>query len=106
MITAAAAIMICVFRRSCWAKAASSRSSGLSLAVGRASTPSSWLPLLPSVLDIIGNATWSIPAWLDRLPPTLNIEGGGTRLSPADEAEFAAFAAEQPAAGTPGGTEG
>jgi RND superfamily putative drug exporter len=31
--------------------------------------------LLPAVLNIIGRATWEIPAWLDRLLPRVNIEG-------------------------------
>ena len=62
--------------------------------------------LLPAVLNILGDATWWIPAWLDRLLPRVNIEGSSTRLSPADEAQFAALSSDKPVpAGSHGGTE-
>ena len=64
--------------------------------------------LLPAVLDILGSITWSIPRRLDWLLPRLNVEGSAARLTPADEAEFAAFASgEQPVpTGAREGTEG
>jgi RND superfamily putative drug exporter len=109
VVTAAAAIMICVFLSFMLGESRVIKEFGLALAsavfldaiVVRCM-------LLPAVLDILGKATWAIPARLDRLLPRLNIEGGATRLSPADEAELAALAAsEEPLpAGTRGGTEG
>jgi len=109
VVTAAAAIMICVFLSFMLGESRVIKEFGLALA--SAVFIDAILVrclLLPAVLDILGNATWSIPGRLDGLLPRLNIEGGATRLSPADEAEFAAFAADEKpvAAGTPGGTEG
>jgi RND superfamily putative drug exporter len=115
VVTAAAAIMICVFLSFMLGENRVIKEFGLSLAsavfldavVVRCM-------LLPAVLDIVGKATWSIPAWLDRSLPRLNVEGSASRLPVprhggrlADEAELAAFAAgEKPVpAGTGGGTE-
>jgi RND superfamily putative drug exporter len=108
VVTAAAAIMICVFLSFMLGESRVIKEFGLALA--SAVFIDAILVrclLLPAVLDILGKATWSIPGWLDRLLPRLNIEGGATRLSPTDEAEFAAFASgEEPvAAGRHGGTE-
>jgi putative drug exporter of the RND superfamily len=109
VVTAAAAIMICVFLSFMLGESRVIKEFGLALA------SAVFLDaiivrclLLPAVLDILGGVTWAIPARLDRLLPRLNIEGGATRLSPADEAEFAALAADgKPVpAGTRGGTEG
>jgi RND superfamily putative drug exporter len=109
VVTAAAAIMICVFLSFVLGESRVIKEFGLSLAsaVFLDAVIVRCL-LLPAVLDILGKATWSIPDWLDRLLPRLNIEGSGTRLSPADEAELAALSTteEAVAAGTRGGTEG
>jgi RND superfamily putative drug exporter len=109
VVTAAAAIMICVFLSFMLGESRVIKEFGLALAsaVFLDAIVVRCL-LLPAVLDILGKATWAIPARLDRLLPRLNIEGGATRLSPADEAEFAALSAtEKPMpAGTRGGTEG
>ena len=108
VVTAAAAIMICVCRSVMHGDTRLIQEFGLSLAsavfldagVVRCL-------LLPAVLDIVGRATWSIPAWLDRVLPRVNIEGSVTRLSPADEEQFAALSHDEPVpAGTRGGTEG
>ncbi|HXC45748.1 MAG TPA: MMPL family transporter [Solirubrobacteraceae bacterium] len=108
VVTAAAAIMICVFLSFMLGESRVIKEFGLALA------SAVFLDaiivrclLLPAVLDILGDRTWSIPARLDRLLPRLNIEGEAARLSPADEAEFAAFASEKKPvpAGTGGGTE-
>ena len=108
VVTAAAAIMICVFLSFMLGENRVIKEFGLALA------SAVFLDaiivrclLLPAVLNILGDATWRIPAWLDRVLPRLNIEGGATRLSPADEAEFAALSGgERPVpAGTRGGTE-
>jgi RND superfamily putative drug exporter len=109
VVTAAAAIMICVFLSFMLGESRVIKEFGLALAsaVFLDAIVVRCL-LLPAVLHILGDATWAIPARLDRLLPRLNIEGGATRLSPADEAEFAALSAgEEPMpTGTRGGTEG
>jgi putative drug exporter of the RND superfamily len=109
VVTAAAAIMICVFLSFMLGESRVIKEFGLSLAsaVFLDAVVVRCL-LLPAVLNILGSATWSIPAWLERSLPRVNIEGSTTRLSPADEAELAALSAtEEPvSAGTRGGTEG
>ncbi len=108
VVTAAAAIMICVFLSFMLGESRVIKEFGLSLAsaVFLDAVVVRCL-LLPAVLNILGDVTWKIPGWLDRSLPRLNIEGSATRLSPADEAEFAAFASKEKAvaAGTSGGTE-
>jgi RND superfamily putative drug exporter len=109
VVTAAAAIMICVFLSFMLGESRVIKEFGLSLAsaVFLDAVVVRCL-LLPAVLNILGELTWKIPAWLDRGLPHLNIEGSTTRLSPADEAQLAALASnEKPVpAGTRGGTEG
>src|SRR5271155_3647362 len=76
VVTAAAAIMVCVFLSFVLGEERVIKEFGLSLAsavfldalVVRCM-------LLPATLNIIGAITWSLPAWLDRLLPRLNIEG-------------------------------
>ncbi len=109
VVTAAAAIMICVFLSFMLGESRVIKEFGLALAsaVFLDAIVVRCL-LLPAVLHILGDITWKIPARIDRLLPRLNIEGGATRLSPTDEAELAAFASEEKPvpAGTHGGTEG
>ena len=108
VVTAAAAIMICVFLSFMLGENRVIKEFGLSLAsaVFLDAVVVRCL-LLPAVLNIIGEATWSIPSWLDRLLPRVNIEGSATRLSPADEEQFEALPHDEPVpAGTRGGTEG
>jgi RND superfamily putative drug exporter len=86
VVTAAAAIMICVFLSFMLGESRVIKEFGLSLAsavfldavVVRCM-------LLPAVLNIIGKATWMIPSWLDRILPRLNIEGGPAHPTPAEE---------------------
>jgi putative drug exporter of the RND superfamily len=105
VVTAAAAIMICVFLSFMLGENRVIKEFGLSLAsaVFLDAVIVRCL-LLPAVLDIVGKATWSIPSWLDRSLPRLNIEGHTARLSPADEAELAALSATP--APTPAGASG
>jgi RND superfamily putative drug exporter len=109
VVTAAAAIMICVFLSFMLGENRVIKEFGLSLAsaVFLDAVIVRCL-LLPAVLNILGSATWSIPGWLDRMLPRVNIEGAATRLGPADEAQFAALSGTDEAvpAGTRGGTEG
>jgi len=76
VVTAAAAIMVCVFLSFMLGENRVIKEFGLSLAsavlldalVVRCL-------LLPATLHLIGKVTWSLPASLDRLLPRLNIEG-------------------------------
>ena len=76
VVTAAAAIMICVFLSFMLGENRVIKEFGLSLAsaVFLDALVIRCL-LLPAVLSIIGQRTWQLPAWLDRLLPRLNIEG-------------------------------
>jgi putative drug exporter of the RND superfamily len=109
VVTAAAAIMICVFLSFMLGENRVIKEFGLSLAsaVFLDAVVVRCL-LLPAVLNIVGSATWSIPGWLDRVLPRVNIEGAATRLSPVDEGQLAALSStdEPVPAGTRGGTEG
>jgi putative drug exporter of the RND superfamily len=76
VVTAAAAIMVCVFLSFMLGEDRIIKEFGLSLA------SAVFLDalivrclLLPATLNLIGAATWQIPAWLQRLLPRLNIEG-------------------------------
>jgi RND superfamily putative drug exporter len=80
VVTAAAAIMVCVFLSFMLGENRVIKEFGLSLAsavfldavVVRCM-------LLPAVLGIVGPRTWQIPAWLDRILPHVNIEGSSVR---------------------------
>src|ERR1019366_9008470 len=76
VVTAAAAIMVCVFLSFMLGEARVIKEFGLSLAsaVFLDALVIRCL-LLPAVLNLIGRATWQIPGWLDRLLPRVNIEG-------------------------------
>ncbi len=78
VVTAAAAIMVCVFLSFMLGEERVIKEFGLSLAsaVFLDALVVRCL-LLPAVLSIIGARTWQLPAWLDRLLPRLNIEGAG-----------------------------
>jgi putative drug exporter of the RND superfamily len=97
VVTAAAAIMVCVFLSFMLGEDRVIKEFGLSLAsavfldalVVRCM-------LLPATLDILGRVTWSLPARLDRLLPRLNVEG--TR-----EREGAAAARDGRASAAPAG---
>jgi RND superfamily putative drug exporter len=76
VITAAAAIMICVFLSFMLGENRVIKEFGLSLAsaVFLDAVVVRCL-LLPAVLSILADRTWRIPAWLDRTLPRVNIEG-------------------------------
>jgi putative drug exporter of the RND superfamily len=78
VVTAAAAIMVCVFLSFMLGEDRIIKEFGLSLAsaVFLDALVIRCL-LLPAVLSIIGAPTWQVPAWLDRLLPRINIEGSG-----------------------------
>src|SRR5271154_3988159 len=76
VVTAAAAIMVCVFLSFMLGEERVIKEFGLSLAsaVFLDALVVRCL-LLPATLHIIGPVTWQLPAWLDRRLPRLNIEG-------------------------------
>jgi RND superfamily putative drug exporter len=76
VVTAAAAIMVCVFLSFMLGENRVIKEFGLSLAsaVFLDALVVRCL-LLPAVLHLVGERTWYLPAWLDRILPRLNIEG-------------------------------
>ena len=76
VVTAAAAIMVCVFLSFMLGEDRVIKEFGLSLAsaVFLDAVVVRCL-LLPAVLHLIGPVTWSLPGWLARRLPRLNIEG-------------------------------
>jgi putative drug exporter of the RND superfamily len=76
VVTAAAAIMVCVFLSFVLGEERVIKEFGLSLAsavfldalVVRCM-------LLPATLNLIGRITWSLPGWLDRVLPRVSVEG-------------------------------
>ncbi|MGA8363744.1 MAG: MMPL family transporter [Solirubrobacteraceae bacterium] len=102
VVTAAAAIMVCVFLSFMLGENRVIKEFGLSLAsavlldalVVRCL-------LLPAVLHLVGERTWKIPAWLDRVLPRLNIEGTvlPSDTAPASGARTGGTGAPAPGAG-------
>ncbi len=84
VVTAAAAIMVCVFLSFMLLNGRIIKEFGLSLAsaVFLDALVVRCL-LLPAVLHIVGPRTWEIPAGLERLLPRLNIEGTSLPAHPA-----------------------
>jgi RND superfamily putative drug exporter len=96
VVTAAAAIMVCVFLSFMLGEDRVIKEFGLSLAsaVFLDALVVRCL-LLPAVLHLVGERTWHIPAWLDRVLPRLNIEGTALPVdAPAER--------EQPSSTPPG----
>jgi putative drug exporter of the RND superfamily len=86
VVTAAAAIMVCVFLSFMLGEDRVIKEFGLSLAsaVFLDALVIRCL-LLPAVLHIIGPRTWWLPEWLARLLPRLNIEGTTLPAAPPGE---------------------
>jgi RND superfamily putative drug exporter len=76
VVTAAAAIMVCVFLSFILGEDRVIKEFGVSLAsaVFLDALVVRCL-LLPAVLHIVGARTWRLPAWLDRVLPRVNVEG-------------------------------
>ncbi len=76
VVTAAAAIMVCVFLSFMLGEDRVIKEFGLSLAsaVFLDALVIRCL-LLPAVLHLVGERTWALPGWLDRILPHVNIEG-------------------------------
>lgn len=76
VITAAAAIMICVFLSFVMNPAPVVKQMGLGLAVAvLIDATVVRLVLVPSVMELLGERNWWFPSWLDRITPHVNIEG-------------------------------
>jgi RND superfamily putative drug exporter len=82
VISAAAAIMICVFLSFMLPPARTIKEFGFGLAIAV------FLDaivvrciLLPAVLELLGRSTWWLPSWLDRRLPHINIEGSSARAA-------------------------
>jgi RND superfamily putative drug exporter len=106
VVTAAAAIMVCVFLSFMLGEDRVIKEFGLSLAsaVFLDALVIRCL-LLPATLHLLGDLTWRIPSWLDRLLPYVNIEGTHHE-TPSASANGAGDgrAAEPVAVGAAGGT--
>jgi putative drug exporter of the RND superfamily len=99
VVTAAAAIMVCVFLSFMLGEDRVIKEFGLSLAsaVFLDALVVRCL-LLPAVLHLIGARTWSLPGWLDRLLPRVNVEGTTLTPVPAGAAAINAGNGSRPSA--------
>jgi putative drug exporter of the RND superfamily len=89
VVTAAAAIMVCVFLSFMLGENRVIKEFGLSLAsaVFLDAVVVRCL-LLPAVLSIVGERTWWLPGWLDRILPRLNIEGTSVHPPASSDGEL------------------
>ena len=75
VITAAAAIMVCVFGSFVVADVRAIKLIGLGLAVAvLIDATLVRLVLVPATMELLGDRNWWLPRWLDRVLPRLNIE--------------------------------
>ena len=78
MITAAAAIMICVFLSFMLGDERAIKEFGFGLAAAVfLDALVVRCVMLPAVLELLGRATWWLPQWLDTRLPRIRIEGTG-----------------------------
>jgi putative drug exporter of the RND superfamily len=92
VISAAAAIMICVFLSFMLGDERGVKEFGFGLAIAVfLDAIVIRCVMLPAVLELLGETTWKLPTWIDRRLPNINIEGGGAREVPgvarSDEGE-------------------
>jgi RND superfamily putative drug exporter len=86
VISAAAAIMVCVFLSFTLGDERTLKEFGFGLAVAVfLDALVVRCVLLPAVLELLGPTTWRLPRWLDTLLPHINIEGSTARALPASE---------------------
>jgi RND superfamily putative drug exporter len=86
VITAAAAIMVCVFLSFILGEDRVIREFGLALATAvLLDAVVVRCLLLPATLHLLGDRTWALPAWLDRILPRVNVEGRTTLAPPFAE---------------------
>jgi RND superfamily putative drug exporter len=78
VITAAAAIMVCVFLSFFLGEERIIEEFGLSLATAVfVDAVVVRCLLLPAVLNLLGERTWRLPAWLERFLPHVDVDGLG-----------------------------
>ncbi len=86
VISAAAAIMICVFLSFMLGDQRSIKEFGFGLAAAVfLDALVVRCVLLPAVLEILGPVTWALPGWIDRRLPRIRIEGHGAEEDALDE---------------------
>jgi RND superfamily putative drug exporter len=91
VITAAAAIMVFVFGVFIFDPNVFIKQIGLGLAAAvLIDATVVRMVLVPSTMELLGNANWWMPKWLDKILPTIHIEGEA-----AVEAELAAIVADE-----------
>jgi RND superfamily putative drug exporter len=87
VITAAAAIMVCVFLSFVLGDERTLKEFGFVLAVAVfLDALVVRCMLLPASLELLAPVTWRLPRWLDALLPRINIEGSSARTPPEPEA--------------------
>jgi putative drug exporter of the RND superfamily len=90
VITAAAAIMICVFLSFMFGDERVLKEFGFGLAVAvLLDAVVVRCILLPAVLELLGPRTWWLPQWLDNRLPHINIEGTSARAQLAERSQDA-----------------
>jgi RND superfamily putative drug exporter len=83
VITAAAAIMVCVFLSFMLGDERTIKEFGFGLAIAIfLDALVVRCVMLPSVLELLGPTTWKLPEWLDQRLPRLNIEGSSPAADP------------------------
>ncbi len=83
VISAAAAIMICVFLSFMFGDERAIKEFGFGLAVAvLLDAIVVRCVMLPAVLELLGERTWRLPAWIDKRLPHINIEGSSARIKP------------------------
>jgi putative drug exporter of the RND superfamily len=86
VITAAAAIMVCVFLSFTLGDQRTLKEFGFGLAVAVfLDALVVRCVLLPAVLELLGPRTWWLPRWLDARLPHINIEGSAARTQPTPD---------------------
>ena len=79
VITAAAAIMVCVFGTFVLSDVRALKLIGLGLAVAVAVDATLVrIVLVPATMELLGDANWWLPRWLDRILPRFKVEGDAT----------------------------
>jgi putative drug exporter of the RND superfamily len=87
VITAAAAIMVCVFLSFVLGDERTLKEFGLGLAVAIfLDALVVRCMMLPAVLELLGPRTWWLPGWIDARLPQINIEGSAARTAIEPEA--------------------
>jgi RND superfamily putative drug exporter len=76
VITAAAAIMVCVFGAFVLGPDRALKVFGLGMAIAvLVDATIVRLVLVPATMELLGDKNWWIPRWLDRILPRIHIEG-------------------------------